>query len=234
MPNFLRAHSEKDDIAMLTLAQTPYGFTSTTGKTVGVLYDILNEIMVESGIGMYNAIAPSKRIYSYVERNKKFCSLFAGTPDALLNFTAIEPIGYEIDVGVLPRAGIDLSSYAQLEGIAVAVTYGVEFDKRFDADDSLSKVYPRTYLNGIRLFKAGRVDALAGSIPNILYSARQENVSRNDFDAPLIIKKLNIELFCTKDLDDKIRHRLQKAVKKLKSRGKIRSIINRYFDSLDY
>jgi len=224
------AKETKEDIAMFTLAQVPYGYNSETGKTTGFLYDILNEIMRESGVGQFNVIAPPKRIFSYVFRNKKVCSLLAGTPDVLSWFKAVEPIDYEIKVGVLPQKNVQVLNYVGLDGFSVAVPYGVEFDHQFENDESIDKVYPKRYSAGVRLLNAGRVDAIAGSISSILYNARIEGIPLSQFGTPLIFGTYNFNLFCTNNIEEETLKNLQQAILTLKSRGKIKRILSQYFD----
>ncbi|NQZ83421.1 MAG: transporter substrate-binding domain-containing protein [Colwellia sp.] len=219
----------KNDVIMITMEQIPYGYLSSEGKTIGVLYDILNEIIRDSGIGQVNQLMPPKRIFSYMMKKQKVCSLLAGVPSIVSNFDLIEPIGYELTAGILPKAGIKLVNYSDLKNITIAVPLGIKINSKFNSDASLIKVHPPEYLNAIRMLKKGRVDAIAGAVSNLLYIAKLEGMQLDVFDKPFVFSRIGVYLVCSKSLDKSIRNKLKQSVIRLKLAGIIQKTLDRYF-----
>jgi len=209
--------------------QIPYGFTKENGKTVGVLYDIMNEIINIAGIDSTNVLVPTKRLVNMITTNKKVCTLVASTPSNNLIFDMIEPIDYILKAGFLPRAGIKLVNYSSLKDITIAVPLGINFDDKFHNDKALTKVHPPQYLHGIRMLKAKRVDVVAGAISNLKYIAKLEGMKANELGPPLIIKKSPVYLTCSYSISSALRSMLKEAVLTLKEQGKVSKILNKYF-----
>ena len=216
-------------LAFVTMEQIPYGFSTEEGKTKGVLYDILNEIINIAEIDDENVLMPTKRIVSMITANNKLCTLVAGTPSNNLLFDMIEPIDYILKAGFLPKAGIKLTDYSSLKGRIIAVPLGINFDEKFHNDKTLTKVHPPQYLHGIRMLKANRVDVVAGAISNLQYIAKLEGMKANELGKPLIITQSPVYLTCSYSISSSMRTTLKKAVITLKNNGKISKILNNYF-----
>jgi len=228
----VNARSQDVVIDMLSMEQVPYGYVDENGNAKGVLFDILNKIIVESKLDLFNQLIPIRRLDLELTQNKSACSLVADVPNIINNLDLIEPIGYKIEVGVLPRKGVKLFDYKSLTGKVLAVPFGIEFDEKFDNDTNLQKLTPPKYLNAVRMLKAGRVDAAVGAISNLLYLAKREGMARDDFDTPLILSQHDIQLVCSKGLDKTTRQTLKQAVKYLKSKGQIEEILSTYFGAI--
>ena len=213
------------------MEQVPYGFMNDNGEFEGVLYDVMNQIIEHSNIGDTNIVVPSKRIFLTMSTKKKSCALLANTPDISDSFVLIEPIGYPLLTGILPRAGIKLPNYASLQNRIIAIPLGIYFDERLDKDETLSILRPLKYTNAIKMLKLKRVDAVAGAIPSLLYIAKEEGMSANEFDEPLVFKSFEVMLVCTDDLTQDILVRLKQSVIYLRDSGIIQKIIDGYFRS---
>lgn len=213
---------------MMTMEQEPYGFKNAAGASSGVLYDILNEIILLSGVGNTNQIVPSKRLLSVMKNKTNACTIVADTPDVLANFVMISPIGYTVTVGILPSAGITLNDYSNLQGIIIAVPLGVYFNEKFHFDTSLTKVSPPQYVNAIGMLKKGRVDAVAGAISSLKYIAKKEGMTNKHFGTPFIFATNEMHLVCTKTLLMTTRKKLKQALIKLQQSERIKMIVESY------
>jgi polar amino acid transport system substrate-binding protein len=220
----------KSDIAMLTIDQMPYGYTSNGGKSTGVFYDILNEIMILSDIKSQNVITPSKRIYNLINSNTKICLLAADSPLLRTKLDGIEPINYFLQAGILPKKGVVLSDYSNLKGLTIAVPLGINVDDKFHNDKELTKVFPSQYLNAIKMLKINRVDAVAGAISTLKFIAKLEGMKEKELGSPLIFAQYNINLFCSNNILKKTRSKLKQAVITLRNKGRITEIFNNYFN----
>jgi len=227
----LLASNELKHITMFTMEQVPYGFKDDNGEFEGVLYDVMNQIIEHSNIGDKNTVVPSKRIFLTMSTKKKSCALLANTPDIANTFVLVEPIGYPLLTGILPRAGIKLPNYASLQNKMIAIPLGIYFDERLDKDEMLSILRPLKYTNAIKMLKLKRVDAVAGAIPSLLFIANKEGMSANDFDEPLVFKSFETMLVCTGDLTQKTLIRLKQSVIYLRDSGVIQKIIDSYYKS---
>jgi len=218
-----------NDITMITMDQIPYGFSEDNGKTTGVLYDILNEIMVESGIEQPNKVLSPMRIIATMTNQSNVCTLVADTPEVISMFDLIEPIGYKMSAGVLPRVGIKLLNYSSLKELTIAVPFGNYINEEFNNDNALTLVSARNYINAIKLLKSRQVDAIAGAISTIMFIGKKEGMTNKDFEQPFLFSQNDIQLVCTNGLAKKTREKLKNAVLKLKSNGEIQNIISGYF-----
>jgi len=221
------AYSEtmEKNYSMGSLEQIPYGFKEPNGKVRGILFDIMNEIIKQSGLSATNLLLPPKRLINELTRGVVSCSLLADTHYAQMLFDIIEPIGLKLPAGILPKKGVQLPNYEGLKNITIAIPLGIYFDDIFDKDEALTKVHPPQYLNSIRMLKYGRVDAVAGAIPSLLYIAKNEGMTNRDFGTPLILSNHEVNLTCRRSVNNNVREAMQTATKKLKKSGTIQGII---------
>jgi polar amino acid transport system substrate-binding protein len=234
----LNAKETDSRLAMYTMEQVPYGYIEKSGKTSGVLFEILEQIIVESGLekksGINNKLVPTKRLVLELAGKENACSLLADDSNTRKHFDLVEPIGYEFQAGVLPRSGIILVNYESLKNKTLAVPLGIEFFEKFDTDKELLKMTPPTYLHGVRMLKAGRVDAVVGPISNLLYLAKAEGMFQLDFGPPLVFRRSHVHLACSTGLDKGIRRVLKQAVINLKLAGSIQKTLDKYFLPIRY
>jgi len=218
---------------MVTMEQVPYGFWTANGKPTGVLYDILNNIMTESGIEQPNNILSVKRLLAAMLSRQNTCSLVGNSPEVVDKHDLVEPIGLSMKVGVLPKDGIVLVDYSSLKGLIIAVPSGIHFDNNFNKGNSLSIVSPRNYVNALKMFKNGQVDAVAGAIPTLWFNGIKEGLTATDFGRPLIVIQGEIILVCNYGLPKEVRNKLKNAVIKLRTNGSIQKIYDGYFGNID-
>ncbi|EPJ46991.1 MAG: hypothetical protein OFPI_32800 [Osedax symbiont Rs2] len=222
------AHGAENDVRMLVIDQTPYGFKNDKGINTGVLLDLMKEIHDDSGVGSAVQTLPLKRLLATLQLDIKSCALLANSPFVNDNFDLLEPIGYKLRGGVLPLAAVELKDYFSLTGKVIAVPLGVRFDNKFHNDSSLNKLSAPRYINAIKMMKRGRVDAVAGAIPVLRYLAGKEGINIDFFGRPLILVEKNIYLACSFKLTKHERNKLQQAVISLKSSGKVQQIFDNY------
>jgi polar amino acid transport system substrate-binding protein len=238
LSTIIDAKENNNDVSMYTMEQVPYGYVEKSGKTSGVLFDILQQIIAESGLGVKGGVSsqlvPTKRLALELTNKDNACALLSDDADISEKFDLVEPIGYEFQAGVLPRAGISLVNYESLKGKVLAVPLGIVFYERFDKDSELLKIAPPTYLHGVKMLKVGRVDAVVGPISNIMYLAKLEGMFQSDFSEPLVFTTNHIHLVCSKGIDKGIRNKLQQAVINLKLAGSIRKTLDKYYKPLQY
>lgn len=220
----------KDNVSIVTMEQVPYGFKADNEKTVGVFYDILNNIMIASDIDQENRLLPLNRLFTNMSTRQDMCSLIADTPEVVDKLDLVEPIGLPLNLGVLPKKGVILEHYTNLKGLTIAVPLGVYFDEHFNNDPTLSIVSPRNYTNAIKLLKNGQIDAIAGAILALKFIGIKEGMVATDFGSPLILSRNEVQLVCSHGLSKKTRQKLKDTVIELKSNGTIQDTLDVYFD----
>jgi polar amino acid transport system substrate-binding protein len=221
------------ELKFVTMAQFPYGYKTEKGKLTGIWYDILNKIIQKSGIDIRNEITPTKRIVRYIESNNRMCTLIADKTTTANNTVNLGEIGQVLSAGILPKKGIIIEEYADLQNLVIAVPLGIEFYNAFDNDLTIKKVRPSQYLNAIKMLSRGRVDAVAGAIPILKYIAKLEGISEQGFERPFIFITTDVFLMCTKSVNKIIRNKLKIALFELKEKREIKKILDQYF-SLTY
>ncbi|MCJ8319152.1 MAG: ABC transporter substrate-binding protein [Colwellia sp.] len=231
VPLHTSATNEDKNISMMTLELFPYGFMNDEGKRDGVLYKLMNEIIVESGVGKSKGVFPAQRLVIQFDKPKGMCTIVLDTPYVEHQLEAVEPIGYSLSMGILPKAGVKINSYLDLRSIIVAIPRGVYVDERFMKDKTMSKAPTSKYYSALQMLKLGRVDAIAGAVQSITYLAKNEEFTTLAFDKPLIFSENEMTLFCNQAVHQDIKKILKNTVIKLKENGKIKKILDKYFKS---
>jgi len=226
------AFDDKNNITMATMEQIPYGFWKDNGKPTGVLYEILNRIIIESDVKQPNSILSKKRLLATMLTQQNTCSLLGDTPEVVNTYDLIEPIGLTVNAGILPKSGVVLVDYSSLKGLTIAVPLGINFDKKLNEYKGFSIVTPRNYVNALKMLKIGQVDAIAGAISTLKFIGKKEGMTATYFDHPLILSHIEIILTCNYGLPKEARKKLKNAVIALRSNGDIQSILDSYFDKM--
>lgn len=219
-----------DTVRFATMELTPYGMIAKDGTTSGYLYEVSNLILKTAGFPPRNTILPIKRVIKGLMIGDFDCSIFAETPFAKENFRLLEKIGKKLKVGVLPAKGIKLHSYEDLRDMKIAVPLGISLSPKFDSDKELIKISSSDYFQAVKMLSKGRMNAIAGALDSLRYSARQIDLDPDQiFDQAFLFLDLDMWLTCpNKNLAPESIERLRSAVRKLRKNGKILDIIDRY------
>ncbi len=217
-------------VRFATMELVPYGMIASDGTITGYLHEISNLILKTAGYPPQNAVLPIKRVIKGLVIGEFDCSIFAETPYAKDNFKLLEKIGKKLEVGVLPAKGIKLNVYEDLSDIKIALPLGISLSPKFDTDKDLEKISSNGYFQAVKMLSKGRVNAIAGALDSMRFSARQIGLDpAQTFDKPLLFVDLDMWLTCpNKKLAPEAIERLRAAVRKLRKRGEILDIIDRY------
>jgi ABC-type amino acid transport substrate-binding protein len=211
------------------LQMTPYGYKDEQGLERGALYEIGVLVKQEvSSLSIDVRILPPLRIVKRLGIDSQFCTMAANTPD-LKAFDLIEPIGFGLGAGILPKSGVDLTKYEQLQPLAIAVPDSVQFDTKFHNDNSLNKVNAPEYSNAVEMLVHERVDAIAGGIQPILNAAKLRGYDASIFGQPLLMFEAEMYFIYSNALDPQLRSTLKEAVSRLRDSGAISDILNQHF-----
>ncbi|WP_394246546.1 substrate-binding periplasmic protein [Vibrio profundi] len=222
-------------VDLLIMEQIPYGFQTPDNRDTGVLFDIalkLHQLSERADNLNTNTptIIPTKRIITLLNQARPTCTIVADTPIISNHYDMIEPIGFKLAAGILPAAGVSVTSYESLTGKSIAVPLGIMFDNRFHEDQSLNKVSVPQYLNGVKMIAAGRVDSVAGAISSLKYAAKMQNISADNFGTPYIFHEVEVYFVCNSQLPDTQRAKFKQLIIDMKNDGTIPQILDHYFN----
>jgi len=219
----------RQNVSIITMEVFPYGYISKSGEPSGIWYEILNKILLKSGIDKITEIIPTKRLARYIDKEEPMCTLIADDGPNIDKTDLLEPIGQILSAGILPKKGIKIEEYSDLRDLIIAVPLGIEFNNNFDNDSTIQKTHPLHYLNAIKMLSKGRVDGIAGAIPILKYIAKSQGISQAEFDNPYVFLTVDVYLMCTFSVKQTIRNKLRKALLSLKKEGKIKRILTGAF-----
>ncbi len=228
MAGEVTAQQETDPIAIMN--QPPYGFFDKKGRESGYLFDIANAILQKASMPENATLLPMKRLFKTLENEIVDCTLLAASPFTRSHFRLIEPTGLFLAPAIVPRAGVDLTRYEDLQGLSIGIPLGVSFADRFDKDETLTKISIDNYRQAVKMMEKGRVDAIVGVLGSYLFNARELGLQADKiFGTPLIFKKIPIWLVCRKDgPSTEIEEKLKKAIIELRQEGVILKISEKY------
>jgi ABC-type amino acid transport substrate-binding protein len=224
-------NATEHEALFLTFDIFPYGYIKKSGNISGIWYDILDKITMESGLVKTHQIVPTKRLLRYINTEQKVCTIISDGGKETAHLDLLEPIGQKLSAGILPRKRLEIKSYEDLKDILIAVPLGIKFRNAFDNDLTITKIDSPQYLNAIKMFSRGRVDAVAGAVEILKHVANVQGIKEEEFDEPLIFQTTNAYLACTFGVDKTIRNKLRSALVRLKKKGVINKMLTQYFPS---
>ncbi|MBL4741044.1 MAG: transporter substrate-binding domain-containing protein [Sneathiella sp.] len=228
LAGWVSAQEETDHIAIMKLP--PYGFFDGEGNGAGYLFDVGNAILKKASLPENAKLLPMKRLFKQLEQKAVDCTLLAATPFTRSHYRLIEPTGIFLSPAIVPKAGIDLVRYEDLQGLSIAIPRGVSFDDRFDQDETLIKSTIDNYRQAVEMLEKGRFDAIVGVLGSYLFNARLLGFQADKiFGKPLIFKKIPIWLVCNQDGPSlEIESKLKNATSELRRDGAILKIVEKY------
>ena len=224
------AHADDRKVRFATMELAPYGFLDESGNITGYLYEIANLIIGTAELPIINGLFPVERMIKEITDGRRDCTIAVDAPIIIKIFQLIEKIGKKIKSGILPRKGITISNYHDLYNHVIAVPHGTSFTLKFDKDDEIKRQFTNGYRHSINMMVRGRVDAIAGAIDSLRYSARKNQLVPNDiFGEAFIFTTSELWLVCAKDqLSPKMKEHLKQTVIQLRDSGEFQIIIDKY------
>lgn len=214
------------------IGQEPYSYITDDGRVEGYFYEIANRMLEKAGYSIKSESVPVKRLARNLNSGMADCSFFPAIPTIVQMFSAVTEIGHLLEIGVLPKVGIQLDAYNDLRDIEVGVPIGFTMGSRFDNDPLVHRKDVPDYYHGTRMLWGNRIEAVGGAIESIRFTAHKAlGEGHALFDTPYILMSGEITLFCRKTLKDtEILSRLKKAMIDMRESGETQAIIKAYFD----
>lgn len=184
MLSFMAA-AEDDVITVRTIGFAPYGIDSGAEPS-GIYYEAANQLLARAGYRSVNHITPYTRIIN---------GLKSGYTDLTIMFKYPELTEHVIYVAALPPLqtvvvglnGVSFESVASLRGKKLAYLRGANFHAEIDSDESISKHRTLDFLQGLKMLKVGRVDAIIGPMDPIISAASQMGEDASFLGEPLVL-----------------------------------------------
>jgi len=224
------ADKAETKIRISIMSLTPYGFFDEQKNPKGDLFEIAQAFLIEGDFKGEVRIEPVKRLnHSIFAKQTSDCAIIGNVPFVLEKYTLIEPIGYDLEFGLLPRKGVVIKRYADIFDLRLGVPLGVSIGRPFDDDDSLNKISTRDYQTGMLMLSRDRLDALAGVIGSLKFSGKMNNVSEDAYDTPFITSELSFWFVCRPGFANAaLEASIRRAVTTLRESGVVKRIVDRY------
>ncbi len=223
------ATTELKPLRFGTFSHPPYAYRDADGNYIGSLYEAGLAILKQSGLPGHNRVLPPRRLWQQLINRQTDCAMMINNQTTSSTFQMVAPLGQLLTVGILPRAGIALNRYEDLQNLRIAVPRALHIDGRFDQDGGLHKVATRNYYHSALMMKRNRVDAMAGGIESMLFNAHQQGMSPRELGKPLVFNRLPIWLLCARDsVAPGVIARLQQATAVLRKAGRIEQVFQRH------
>lgn len=166
------------EIRVITFDIAPWAYRSANNEYFGVFPDLMREVEKRTGHRIIISLAPivQRRIYRELESGRQDCAMtVAGEPRKTIKVVG-DPV-FDLPVGVIARKGVTLKSDEDLKDLSISILNLLSKNNKFMSAPDLHTVSSPDYISGLRKILHGRVDAIAGAIPTILYIAKANDMS---------------------------------------------------------
>ena len=207
----------------------PYVLHDDPEGRLGLFVDITAAIAARAGIASTNSVLPIARVVKNMEHGVSDCAVIVQTPWTKVNFIQVAEIHNRLDIVVVTRPGLSISSIEDLHGLRLAMPRGAFRDLPVSTDPDIEQVLTKSYQQSIRMLTAGRVDAIAGSAISIFHYFSDEDMTRADIGVVFPFERNTLWLQCAKgQLSDEILTRLDHATAALREEGVFEGLVTHY------
>lgn len=219
-------NTSSEPLRFITIDVAPWAaYNPTSGDQEGAFLAIVDALSEVTGLAIETTLTPFARVDRELEAGTHDCTIVVPRDESLVIHGAKVA---DHDIGVLSHQDNAIRAYADLEGKTIALLRGSAISPRFDADQTIHKVYDTDYLMALRKLDRQRVAGVAGAIPTMKYLAKQNGLS--DTLAPALkLTDIPLMLQCSRR-SDQLEHMpaLNAAVKALQDSGQLARIIDQY------
>ncbi|NIZ62634.1 hypothetical protein DL239_16810 [Sedimentitalea sp. CY04] len=207
----------------------PYALHNDPEGRLGLFVDISNAITARAGISTTNSILPIARVVKDMERGVSDCAIIVQTPWTKENFLQVAEIHNRLDIIVVTRPGLSISSIEDLHGQRLAIPRGSFKNLPISTDSDIKQVPTNSYLQSLNMLRAGHVDAIAGSAISTFHIFSIENITRADIGVVFPFEQNSLWLQCAKgQLSKDVLTKLERATRALKLEGIFEDLVTRY------
>ena len=129
---------------------------------------------------------------------------------------------------VLPKPGSSLAQYADLKGKTIATLRGANYDPRLAVDEDVKRYEVDSYVLGLRMAKAGRVDGMIGPDFGLYYQVKVDGMQLGEFGSPLVLNTRTLTLLGSKSITPELAATIKAAVEELRRSGALSAAADKY------
>lgn len=215
-----------DKLSFITIDVAPWAYLNKAGDMEGAFIELIDEIGKRIDRKISITITPFARVDRELETGSHDCTILVPRPEKLV--VKGDVISFHA-MGVIPRKGIEITTYEDIQALQLSVIRGATMTPRFDEDTKIYKEYDTDYLIGLRKIARGRLDGIVGAIPTLLYLAKQEGVD-DQLGTPFALTEIPLLFQCSKNSPNlDIMPLVNKAIADMKAEGVIERIQSRYY-----
>lgn len=215
-----------EKLSFITIDVAPWASVNDQGEMEGAFVELVKEISQRINREISVTITPFARVDRELETGSHDCTILVPRPDSLVvkgDVIAHHPMG------VIPRKGIEITTYEDIQALHLSVIRGATMTPRFDEDTKIYKEYDTDYLIGLRKIARGRLDGIVGAIPTLLYLAEKEGVD-NQLGQPFALTEIPLLFQCSRNSANlNIMPAVNKAIADMKQEGVVTQIQSRYY-----
>lgn len=213
-------------ISFITIDVAPWAYVNKAGEMEGAFIELIREIGHRINRDISITITPFARVDRELETGSHDCTILVPRPEKLV--VKGDVISFHA-MGVIPRKGIEIKQYEDIQPLHLSVIRGATMTPRFDEDTTIYKEYDTDYLIGLRKIARGRLDGIVGAIPTLLYLAEQEGVD-DQLGKPFALTEIPLMFQCSKNSPDlEIMPHINQAIADMKEEGVVKRIQSRYY-----
>ncbi len=220
---------DAETVRFATFDFAPYALRDDPDGRLGLFVDIDRAIAARANITITDRVLPIARALKDLERGVSDCSVFVLTSWSEDNFIPVAQINDRLETVIVTRRGLTINSIEDLHGHRLAIPRGSFRDLPISTDPEIRQVFTNGYEQSVRLLKAGRTDAIAGSELSILHYLSIEKMNREDIGEVFPFERKQLWLQCARDqLSSEMISKLQQATDSLRMEGVFDDLLRRY------
>jgi ABC-type amino acid transport substrate-binding protein len=203
----------------------PYGMQHRDKSVGGCNRDMAELIARRAGLEFAYRLEPLPRLVS---------DLKLGRLDLMIMLSSQETRKYAVAeilptrTVIIPALGQTLRDYGDLKGKTFAGLRGAIYDQRFAEDGEIGKYHVDSYITGLRMTAAGRVDGMIGPDFGLLYQMKTEGWGSGQFGPPLVLEETMVALLAAPTLERDVIARLKTATEDLRASGALAEAAEKY------
>lgn len=216
-----------DNLSFITIDVAPWASHNTeSGNNEGAFIEIVKELGNRLKKEIKVSVIPFARIDRELQSGEHDCTILVPRPDELVikgDVVSFHPIGF------IARKNVLIEKYDDIKNLKLSVIRGGSLTPEFDNDDTLHKEYDTDYLIGLRKVARGRLDAIVGAIPTLLFLAEQEGLEK-EFSDPFQVLEIPLVFQCSKESKNlAMMPAMNKILNEIKRDGTLEKIRSKYY-----
>jgi polar amino acid transport system substrate-binding protein len=219
-----------NNLKFITLDVAPWAsLNENTGQYVGIFPEIVKQIEARTGYNINISLTSLgfSRIGKELKVGRHDCTMLIEQSSMKEYVVRGEHI-FDHPMGVIPRKNLIIKKYEDLYDLKISVNKVLTEKGQFMDDANLLLEIDSTYEMGLRKVEHGRLDAVAGAIPTIMFLAKKLSFDKV-LGEPLVMKLEPIYLQCSKKSNRlEYFYRINEAIKEIKEDGVLKKIMSFY------